>query len=115
MSNWTISVVQVPLGFGITNNSIVVRDGNGGFVSEIAGGPIDPVTGSIIPLPPPHLRNEQTFSAYTSGQEQVGVQVRGVPIYADYSSQGTVVFSGTQQQVEARIGNDPSCTIGGDL
>jgi hypothetical protein len=113
MADWTISVVQVPIilpiygDTGFRHNAIIFKDSNGNVFAEIDGGPLDRTTGNLIDFRSPLF---QAYTAYTTGSNDVGVQVFNSPHY--YSSglgAGTTVFSGTEQQVRARLDTAALC------
>jgi len=106
MSDWTISVAQLPVvGFGprFHHNIIVVKDASGRLVYEMNGGPAD-ANGNIIPLDDP-----RSALAYTSGQFPVGAQGSEYPIFYRPGLQEHPVLSGTQAEVLRRVDAAKAC------
>jgi hypothetical protein len=106
MAEWTIRVVQSPIGFGTPykHNIIVIADPAGRAVYEINGGPAG-ADGKIIPF-----NDRRGPLAYLSGDFPVGAEknAAGTRFYRSDLNQ-RVVYSGTEEQVRNRVQAADAC------
>src|ERR1041385_1363415 len=106
MAEWTIRVVQSPIGLGTPykHNIIVVVDPEGRAVDEINGGPVDG-EGRIIPF-----NDRRGPLAYLSGDFPAGAkrEVAGTRFYRPGLEQ-RVGLSGTEGQVHQRVAAADAC------
>jgi hypothetical protein len=95
MSNWTISVAQLPIGnTGQFHNMILIRDETGRIQKEIDGGPADG-NGELI-----SVGSGKALNAYTSGTFPIGARIFPKSTYYQQDlPEFEPLFSGTQSQV----------------